>query len=419
MAAGSAGKTRRDRQPRQAEARKPSRVWNTRLLLAVGAVGVAVAAYLIATSALRTPIPISAENRLDRPEPPPPEPPAEAWGPAYRPEATSDEMRAEAQQVAEDLAGAYPQTAAALGVLARFRFALGESGEAVELWQRGVALDPAYAEGHFGIGAAALRRGELATAKESLERAAALTPGDPRTATALAAACLGLGRVEQVVTVLEKVAQAGPLTADAGIVLGQAYLEQQQYDKAQQLFEQVVRQAPQEAKAYYGLARCCLRLGRRDEANQHMQRFQDSQKQRVEEELRAAHAFSDTAHSRALLVQTLTEAATVYFRAGDLGQAERLWRSVAQLAPRDVASRRQLLQLYQTQDRSREALVVGEQLCGLEPTNPEVWFQLAVLHGVLEDFDAALAAANRALELDPQNERYRQARDLIRKGKGG
>lgn len=419
LAAGSAGKTRRDRKPRQAEARKPSHVWNARLLLAVGAIGAAVAAYLVATSAQRTPLPISAENRLDRVEPPPPEPPAEAWGPAYGPQATADELRTEARRVAEAVAGAYPQDAAALGVLARFRYALGESAEAVELWQRGVSLDPAYAEGHFGIGAAALRRGEFATAQESLQRAADLMPGDPRTATALAAAWLGLGRIEQAIAVLEKFVQAGPLSADAAIVLGQAYLEQQQYDKAQRLFEQVVRQAPREAKAYYGLARCCLRLGRRDEANQYMQRFQESQKHRVEEELRAAHAFSDTAHSRGLLVQTLAEAAVVYFRTGDAGQAERLWRSVAHLDPRDVASRRQLMQLYQAQDRSREALVVGEQLCGLEPANPELWFQLAVLHGVLEDFDAALAAANRALELDPHNERYRQARDLIRKGKGG
>lgn len=418
MAAGSDRKIRRDRQQRLPEQKRPSLVRRTRLLLALGVLGVAGAVYLAAASVWRTRPPISEENRLDLSERPPPEPSAEAWGPAYGPQATADELRAEARRVAEDVAGAYPQDAAALGVLARFRYALGASAEAVELWQRGVSLDPAYAEGHFGIGAAALRRGEFATAQESLQRAADLMPGDPRTATALAAAWLGLGRVDQVVMVLEKVAQAGPLSADAGIVLGQAYLEQQQYDKAQQLFEQVVRQAPQEAKAYYGLARCCLRLGRREEANQYMQRFQESQKHRVEEELRAAHAFSDTAHSRGLLVQTLAEAAAVYFRVRDTGQAERLWRSLAHLDPRDVASRHQLLQLYQAQDRSREALVVGQQLCGLEPANPELWFQLAVLHGVLEDFDAALAAANRALEIDPQNERYRQARDLIRKGKG-
>jgi tetratricopeptide (TPR) repeat protein len=327
-------------------------------------------------------------------------------------------MRAEARKVAEKLAAAHSTNPAALGVLARLRYAIGEADEAVAHWRRGVSLDPAYAEGHFGIATATLRRGEFAEALQALQRAAELMPNDPRVATALAAAWIGLGRNHEAVAVLEKATENGPLSADAGIILGQAYLEQQEYGKAQRLYEQLVRQTPQEPKAYYGLARCLLALGRREEASRYMQRFQESQELRVEEELRAAHAFSDAQTSRALLVQTLTEAAAFYFQSGDVGQAEQLWRGVAHLEPQNVASRLRLLELYQSQDRSREALGVGEQLCKLEPANAELWFQVAVLHGVLEEFDAALAAANRALELEPENSKYRQARDLILSGRG-
>ena len=54
----------------------------------------------------------------------------------------------------------------------------------------------------------------------------------------------------------------------------------------------------------------------------------------------------------------------------------------------------------------------------VEPTNSENWFQVGLLHGWREEFDAALTAVERALELDPQNSRYRQAREVIRRGQG-
>lgn len=344
--------------------------------------------------------------------------PGRVWGPAYGPQATAEELLKEARQVAELVAARYPDQPAALAVLARLHYALGESQESAEVWQRAVSLDPACAEGHFGCGAVALRRGEFAKAVEALERVAALTPGDPRVPAALAAAWLGIGRVEEAVSTLELAAKVGDLSTDATVVLGQGYLQQEKYDQALPLFEQLVRQAPQEPKAYYGLARACLKRGRLEEARQHMQRFQEFQKLRVEEEHRVAHAFSDPRTSRGRLVQTLLEAAAVYAQAGDARQAERHWQSVAHLEPQHIASRRQLWRLYQAQERSREALAVGEQLCELEPASGEHWFNVALLRGCLQDYDTAIAAANRAIELEPQNARYRQARDVLREGQG-
>jgi tetratricopeptide (TPR) repeat protein len=385
------------------------------LLLVVGLAGAVLWA--------QWPAPQEGASRIDegsasQSDPAPVPPPDERWGPAYAPEATAAELCEEARQVAEQVVATYPENTAALAVLARLRAALGESHESVELWQRVVTLDPACAEGYLGIGAAALRRGEFTRAVEALEHVAALTPGDPRLPAALAAAWLGQGRVEQAVRVLEQSAQAGVLSTDATIVLGQAYLQQEQYHRAMPLFERLVQQAPEEPKAYYGLARVCLKLGRPEEARQSMQRFQDFQQRRVEAELRVAHAFSDLATSRRLLVQTLMESAAVSAQVGDAGQAERRWQQVARLEPKHVASRQQLWRLYQTQQRSREALAVGEQLCELEPTRGEHWFNVALLRGLLQQYDTALAAVNRSLELEPQNAQYREARDVLRRGKG-
>ena len=414
MAAEPVRRKRRERQRPQAEQEKPSRVSYAWLFLATSLAGVAISVVITARMAQQPVSPPASEASVTgEPDLPALEPP----GPAYSPAATTEELWDEARRVAEQVAQTYAQNPTALGVLARLKHARGDSQAAVILWQRGVDLDPAYADGYFGIGTTALRRGEFTKAQKSLQRVAELTPGDARVPTALAAAWLGLGRVQEVIAVLEKSAQAEHLAPDAAVLLGQAYLQLEQYDQAQRLFEQLVQESPQEPKAYYGLARCCLQLGHREEARQFMQRFQEFQQVRVEEERRLAHAFSDVVSARRQLVQTLLDAATVYAQVDDADQAERLWRSVAWLAPEHVASRQLLLRLYQVQGRSRAALAIGEQLCGLEPAKAEHWFQVAVLRGWLKEFDSALTAADRALELDPQNARYRQVREVIRSGK--
>lgn len=343
---------------------------------------------------------------------------AAGWGPAYGADASAEQLRDEARRVAEQVAAKYPDSPAALGVLARVHQTLGETREAVALWERAVAREPAFADGHFAIATVCLRRGDFSQAVERLEWVAALTPGDPRVSAALAAAWLGLGQVEKVVTVLEKPAAAGPLAPEAAVLLGQAYLQQENYAAAQRLFTQLIQRTPQEAKAYYGLARCCLHLGRREEAQRYLRRFQELEQQRVEEERRHAHAFMGPVTARGLLVQTLLAAAAVYFAGDDAAQAEEQWQRVAHLEPQHIASRQQLLGLYQSQDRNRAALAVGVQLCQLEPEQAEHWFNVAVLRSCLNEYDAALTAVDRALALEPQNSRYRQAQDLIRKGKG-
>lgn len=395
---------------------KPAAAQSVRLTLALGLIAVAVAVGLLALSSRQ----LGRRPNETKPaaDAQPTESPAESLGPAYGPAATADQMLAEARRVAESVVAAHPQQPAALSVLARLELALGESQRAAELWQQSVTLGPSYADGYLGVGAAVLRRGEFARAVEMLERAAALAPGDPRVSTPLAAAWIGLGENDKAIAVLEKAAESGALSAEASIMLGQAYLDRQQYEQAKRVYEQLVQQSPPEPKAFYGLARACLRLGRREEASRYMQRFQESQQQRVTDELAASHAFSDAARSRGLLARTLYEAAAVHAQAGDAASAERLWQGVAHLDPKHAAVRRLLLSLYQDEGRSREALAVGRQLCELEPRTAEHWFQVALLHGGLGEFAPALAAVDQAVGLEPGNERYRQARDVIRKGAG-
>ncbi len=407
---------RNERRKAPSDADQPAAARSWPLALALGLAAVAIAVGLLAMYSRRQGRPSSGMTAAGDLQPT--ESPAEPRGPAYGPTATADELLAEARRVAESVVAAYPQRPAALNVLARLELALGESQRAAELWQQSVTLDPNDADGYLGVGAAVLRRGEFAQAVEMLERAAALAPGDPRVSTPLAAAWIGLGQNDKAIAVLEKSAEAGDLPAEASIMLGQAYLDQQQYEQARQVYERLVQQSPPEPKAFYGLARACLRLGRREEATRYMQRFQESQQQRVENELAASHSFSDAARSRGLLAQTLYEAAAVHAQAGDAASAEWLWQGVARLEPKHTAVRRLLLSLYRDEGRNREALAVGRQLCELEPGTAEHWFQVALLHGGLGEFAPALAAVDQAVGLEPGNDRYRQARDVIRKGAG-
>jgi cytochrome c-type biogenesis protein CcmH/NrfG len=50
----------------------------------------------------------------------------------------------------------------------------------------------------------------------------------------------------------------------------------------------------------------------------------------------------------------------------------------------------------------------------LEPKRADHWLNVAVLNGRLARRDAALAAIEQAIALEPDNPKYREARDTIR-----
>lgn len=338
------------------------------------------------------------------------------WGAVYREDATPADLRNEARRVADEVAARYPDVAAALAVQAQQRSTVGENEEAVEIWRRCLTLDPRRMDAHLDIGTFALRRGELSEAVESLRRARELDPADARVAITLAAALVGLGQTQEAVTLLEPLVAEGRSTVEGLILLGQGYQQLKQYAKAKQVFGELLQRTPDEPKAHFGLARACLLLGEREEANRHLEECRRLEGLEVQKRLESAHGFSDPQTARGLLVALLDKAARVYLDQNDEARAEEMWRKAAVLDVTHAESRRALLALYENQDRLRDCLRVCEELTRIEPGNPVYWYNVGVLSGQLERYDVAVAAARRALQLDPHNPQYQVALEMIEQG---
>ncbi len=117
--------------------------------------------------------------------------------------------------------------------------------------------------------------------------------------------------------------------------------------------------------------------------------------------------------SRSIAIEAHNECARVFLQGGDSAAAETLWRKAAVLNPRDVESRTQLAHLYERTNRERLALCRCEQLRNLQPDNPDHWLNLGLLSARLGRLAVAQEAVAKAIELNPQEPKYRRVYDAI------
>lgn len=330
----------------------------------------------------------------------------EPLGPAYASDASARVICDEAQRLAEEVASAYPESPNALAVAAHFCHVEGQSDKEVAIWQRCLAIDPNCAEAHYGIGVIALRSGDYAQAVLALQKAASIDPDDLRVPGTLAEALVGLERYDEALEMLEATSRRGKVSVDVMASLGQAYLRRGEPDKAYKTFSLLVEQVATDPRGHYGLARACVKMGRQDEAQQHMNHFKALDSARLQQEIQQAQAYSDEAAARGLLVQILVAAARVYQGHGDPIRSESMWRRSVHVDERNIDGWTELLKLYGAAGRDHDALAVSRKLAELEPDNPDHWYNIALLSGRFEEYDAALQAAARAVSLDPRNQRY-------------
>jgi len=124
---------------------------------------------------------------------------------------------------------------------------------------------------------------------------------------------------------------------------------------------------------------------------------------------RAVRSAGNSAYLREIAVRAHNEAADFYQKRGNPNQAEDLWRRAAVLDPKNVECRKQLAFVYERSDRVREALCVCQELRDLEPANAANWLSVGLLSVRLHRRSEGLAAIEKAIQLDPSNQRCRDA----------
>jgi Flp pilus assembly protein TadD len=115
----------------------------------------------------------------------------------------------------------------------------------------------------------------------------------------------------------------------------------------------------------------------------------------------------DAPKYRSILAMTCCDAAAVYSREGMSRIAERLLCRAAEVAPKDIACRVNLVLLLCNKNRAAEAVPFVKELLEIEPNNAVFHLRLAMIYERLQRFDEAREAARKAAELAPDDEECR------------
>jgi tetratricopeptide (TPR) repeat protein len=240
------------------------------------------------------------------------------------PNPTAEELRLEIRRVAAGLADDFPRLPTAINVQAKVELWLGNSTEALKLWERCLALDGGFGPAYKGTAEAAVQKGDFEKAVAMYRKAVASLPWDRDLPVFLAEALLAAGRPREAEAELTRFAGSGPMAGLAALNLGQARLQLNDLDGAAQAFRTAIDFSSTRRKAHYGLAQVHTRLGENEKARSHMDLFRTlAADERPTAGERARSAGTSTV-LRQIAMQVYFEAAGLYQSRGNPQRSEDL-----------------------------------------------------------------------------------------------
>lgn len=264
--------------------------------------------------------------------------------------------------------------------------ARGDLEGAKAYYLRALALEPEQAGSLLGMGLIAFASKMWTEAEDFLRGADASEPGDPTTLSNLAAVCLETKRYEDCIAFCQKVLALAPDNYEALTNLSFAQRKLRQFTAAIATARSAIKLAPDRANALVALGTALVEWPDKSDVD------------------------TDEALSSLLRARAIDPHADGKC---DAGIAELLldrgnWRGVIEFLTDkancrgDDANRYRLLAMaHLAAQNYPSAGVAAREYCDLEPENGSAHSVLAAALLNLKEFDEALAAAKKAIELDP------------------
>ncbi len=325
---------------------------------------------------------------------------------------TVEELKREEIEVVERLMEDLPGSSDPIALMGMVHNEQGNTARAIDCWQRCLKLNPRRADVYDAMGVVAQRKQAYEEAAAHFRKALEIEPTQFGAHFHLAQVLLGTGKAEEAVAALEEGIRIHPQESESYFLLGRTYLQLREYEKAKKNYLAAIKLRPNHTNAHYGLAGTCAKLGQREESRKYLERFKELKAERLDGIIAQAKTPDETL-LRPVVARTYTSAGRIYRGHGKPAKAEQLWRIAARLDPTDVASRRELAQLYEASNRNQDALRICEQLCDIDPRRAEYYANTGVLYVRVDRIHAALSALEKAMKLEPENTNYRRMYEQI------
>jgi tetratricopeptide (TPR) repeat protein len=205
---------------------------------------------------------------------------------------------------------------------------------------------------------------------------------------------------------------------EASIKRGKKLLADKRYDEALAEFENLVRDGQANAFVHLAIGRIKFRNQQADDALEHFSTAIELDPTHVQPYLRSGRIFyqrgeldkAREAFGNALRVNersAIAHAAMgfVHLRAEQADQAIEAWSRALSFNPRMVPVRKRMALALQRIGRPTEAMAQAKAALRIQPTDPEAHAITGRLHLYAKQFDQALRAYRKAIELDPEQEK--------------
>ncbi|MDC0934956.1 tetratricopeptide repeat protein [Pirellulales bacterium] len=319
--------------------------------------------------------------------------------------------------------------------IARVLQARKQLKQSIEYYRAGLSVVSEDATAHYYLALAFDEDGQYERALEHLRQCLQYQPGFTNAGLKLASILREHQQNEEAVALLRRTIQAEPGSPEAHFQLGMALAGDGYFQEALQSFLHVLELRPHHREGLVNAAALMARLGRYSGALEHYERVLREPPRQVEvllgyggillkldQTARAAEVFEEVVQRRPDSAPGHLALARALLQDGQVAAAAEHLESAGRIDPRNPTPMLRLAWLRATaQDpaarNGKQALYIAEQLRGLaQGKHPIVWDTLSAAHAELGDFDAAIAAAERAIEIlgDGNEELADQIRARIR-----
>lgn len=315
----------------------------------------------------------------------------------------------------DDVLARYPSNAAALAAKAELLAADGDLDGALAAVERAVTSDRSSALAHYAAGKVRLLRGESADAVAAFTAAIQLDTRLVPARVELAALHLAAGRIEEARQMAESALAVAPQSADAQLLLARALLAGREPARAEQILRDLERRQPASAAVATAVGRLELSKGSTQRARAAFERALrldagaieplryltqlDINERRIDAARRRVTAALAGDPQRPALLLLASEVAEI---AGDPAEAERLARTVLEVAPSASDAYARLAEIYGRSGRLQEATEEFQRLSRQQPESAGPITAVGVLLQMQGRDDEARQAYEQALGIDPR-----------------